>query len=372
MRNPDWTTLPTNPMERIGSLLIADDVSDFLRLRAVCHPWRSSTVATKNQADCLSPRNWIMLSNPDSSPADVRFFNTSTHESFSFNLTRYLDTYSLYQSFDSLFLLKHKLTEGFALLNPFMKSLTCLPSKIESKCAKAPLQLEDLIRKKSFYFSGVFVTSSSMIVLVFSFLDFLVWTRPGDESWVYADAKHKIQCFSNVLFYKDRLLTIDGEKGLMQINLANEMPDKLQVEVVIPLCKLPDFNDALYLVDCGGDIILVTFLPDDASQEHFWESFEMYKLDLNDKTYVRSPNLGSRSIFLGENRTFSVSCDDLSSVPAKCIYFCNLYYGDTACYNLKTNRLRYQSCKPFLRPSSLVKKLIEYCLRSHWEIVDEE
>ncbi|KAJ3688393.1 hypothetical protein LUZ61_017557 [Rhynchospora tenuis] len=366
MRNPDWTTLPTNPMERIGSLLIADDVSDFVRLRSVCHPWRSSTVAMKNRADRLYPHNWIMLSDPDSSPTDVRFFNTSTHKSFSFNLTPYLDTYSLFQSFDSLFLLEHKLTGGFALLNPFMKSLTLLPSKIESTCTKAPSQLEDLIRKKSFDFSGVFVTSSSKIVLLFSFLDFLVWTKPGDQSWVYADAQHKIQCFSNVLFYKDRLLTIDGDKGLMQINLANEIPNQLQVEVVIPRCQLPDLDNALYLVECGGEIFLVTFLPDDASQEHFWESFEMSKLDLNEKTYVHSTNLGNYSVFLGENRTLSVSCDDLSSVPANSIYFCNLYYGDTACYNLRTNRLRYQSCKPFLRPSSLVKKLIGYCLRSHW------
>ncbi|KAJ3688392.1 hypothetical protein LUZ61_017556 [Rhynchospora tenuis] len=315
-----------------------------------------------------------MLSDPKSSSADVRFFHISTHKSFFFDLTPYLDTYSLFQSFDSLFLLEHKLTEGFALLNPFMKSLTLLPSKIESTCAKAPSQLEDLIRKKSLDFSGVFVTSSSVIVLVFSFMDFLVWTKPGDQSWVYADAEQKVQCFSNVLFYKDRLLTIDGNtnKGLMQINLANEMPKQLQVEVVIPRHKLPDLNEALYLVDCGGEIILVTFLPDDASQEHFWESFEMSKLNLDEKTYVRSPNLGNHSIFLGENRTFSVSCDDLKSVPANSSYFCNLYYGDTAYYNLTTNRVRFQSCKPFLRPSSLVKKLIEYCLRSHWEIVYEE
>ncbi|KAJ3688391.1 hypothetical protein LUZ61_017555 [Rhynchospora tenuis] len=360
MRNPDWTTLPVNPMERIGRLLIADDVSDFVRLRAVCRPWRSSTAAMKSRSDCLYPRNWIMLSDPDSSPTDVCFFNTSTHKSFSFNLKRYLDTYSLFQSFDSLFLLKHKVTQGFALLNPFMRSVTDLPSKIEPNSEEAPFQLDDLIHKKRFDLSGAIVTLSSTIVLVPKFMDSLVWTKPGDQSWSFA--KFKVTCSSNVLFYEDRLLAIDYDKGLVQINLANEIVNQPQVEVVIPSKKLSDLDDARYLVDCGGEIILVSFMPDDAEKQHFWESFEAYKLDLDEETYDRATDLGDRSIFLGENRTLSVSCDDWSSVSANSIYLCDLYYGDTACYNLGTNRVKYQSRKPYLRPSSLVKELIEYCL----------
>ncbi|KAJ4786009.1 hypothetical protein LUZ62_037255 [Rhynchospora pubera] len=259
MRNPDWTTLPTDLVARISGLLISDDVSDFVRLRTVCHPWRSSTVEMKN-ADLSCPGNWIMLSNPKSSLTDVCFFNTSTHKCFSFDLTPYLDTYSLFRAFDCLFLLKHKITQGFALLNPFMRSLIPLPSKIESNCANAPLKLEDLISKQSFDLSGVFVSSSSNIVLGFTSMDYLLWTKPGDRSWLYAGYKeNKVQCFSNVLFYKDRLLTIDDDKGLVQINLANEMPSQSQVEVVIPSSKLlADLDAALYLVDCGGEIILQT------------------------------------------------------------------------------------------------------------------
>ncbi|KAJ3688395.1 hypothetical protein LUZ61_017559 [Rhynchospora tenuis] len=258
MTNPDWTSLPTDLVARIAGLLISDDVSDFVRLRAVCRPWRSSTAETKNRADWSCLHNWIMLSNPESCPSDVCFFNTSTHKSFSFDLTPYLDTYSLFRSFDFLFLLKHEITQGFALLNPFMRSLIPLPSKIESNCANAPLKLEDLISKQSFHLSGVFVTSSSNIVLGFTFMDHLLWTKPGDQSWVYTEYKeNEVQCFSNVLFYKDRLLTIDAYKGLVQINLANELPSQSQVEVVIPSSKLfADLDAALYLVDCGGEIIL--------------------------------------------------------------------------------------------------------------------
>ncbi|KAJ1695314.1 hypothetical protein LUZ63_012012 [Rhynchospora breviuscula] len=228
MRNPDWTTLPTDLVARISGLLISDDVSDFVRLRTVCHPWRSSTVEMKNSADLSCPGNWIMLSNPKSSPTDVCFFNTSTHKSFSFDLTPYLDTYSLFRAFDCLFLLKHKITQGFALLNPFMSSLIPLPSKIESN------------------------------LLGFTFMDYLLWTKPGDRSWVYAGYKeNKVQCFSNVLFYKDRLLTIDDDKGLVQINLANVLPSQSQVEVVIPSMLMPSLVFVLHFGVIAAKILVV-------------------------------------------------------------------------------------------------------------------
>ncbi|KAJ4786011.1 hypothetical protein LUZ62_037257 [Rhynchospora pubera] len=313
MRNPDWTTLPTDLVPRIGGLLISDDASDFVRLRAVCHPWRSSTVETKKSADCFCPRNWIMISDPNSSPSDMCFFNTSTHKSFSFDLSPHLGTYSLFRSFDFLFLLKHKTTKGFALLNPFMRSLIPLPSKIKSNCANvnAPKRLEDLILD----LSGVFVTSSFTIVLQFE-VDCLVWTKPGDQSWVYAE--FGLWSYSNVLFYKDRLLVVtSGDKGLVQINLANEIPNQLQVEVVIPSNELTFLQKECFLVDCDGEIILVTL----SRKDYCWESFETYKLDLNEKTFVRSPNLGNHSIFLGPNRTFSISCEDLPQVTTNSIYF---------------------------------------------------
>ncbi|KAJ4772971.1 F-box SKIP23-like protein (DUF295) [Rhynchospora pubera] len=372
MRNPDWSTLPTDLVVRISSLLIADDASDFVRLRAVCRPWRSSTVETKSRADCFCPRNWIMLSDPNSSPSDVCFFNTSTHKSFSFDLTPYLDTYSLLRSLDYLFLLKHKITQGFALLNPLMKSITPLPSKIEPNCANvnAPKRLEDLI----VYLSGVFVTSSFTIVLRF-ILDFLVWTKPGDQSWVYDELNLGSYSYSKLLFYKDRLLAVTyDDKRLVQIDLANEIPNQLQVEVVFVIDELPPTLRKewyLDLVDCDGEIILVTFKT---YPHRCCESLETYKLDLNEKTYVRSPNLDNHSIFLGIYRTFSISCEDLPQVPTNSIYLCALYWGDsdTECYNLKTKHMTYQYCEPFLNPSSLVEKLIKCYLRSYWNIVSED
>ncbi|KAJ3688394.1 hypothetical protein LUZ61_017558 [Rhynchospora tenuis] len=329
MTNPDGTTLPT----------------DFL--------------TSYDASDCSFPRNWIMLSDPGPSPSDVCFFNTSTHKSFSFDLTPYLHIYSLLRSFDFLFLLKHKITQGFALLNPFMKSITPLPSKIESYSAYAPKQLEDLICEDIWPLSGVFVTSSFTIVLHFEPY-FLVWTKPGDQSWVYDELE--VWSFSNLLLYKDRLLAFTFDKGLVQINLANEMPNQLQVEVVIPSNELPKLRKECYLVDCDEEIILVNLRHND----HCLESFETYKLDLNEKTYSRLPNLGNYSIFLGENRTFSISCEDLPQVPTNSIYLCELY-------NLENNCKRCQFCEPFLNPSSLlVEKLIKCCLRSHWNILSED
>jgi hypothetical protein len=62
----------------------------------------------------------------------------------------------------------------------------------------------------------------------------------------------------------------------MQISFANEMPSQPQVEVVIPDHKLPFLEDATDLIDCGGNIFLVSYFPDDGYQKYFWEMFEMY------------------------------------------------------------------------------------------------
>jgi hypothetical protein len=79
-----------------------------------------------------TPPNWIVLSDPKLSPTEpVQFYNTSTHKSFSFDLTVYLNQYSLFQSFACLIFLKNNIIQEFALLNPFMRSVTQLPSKID-------------------------------------------------------------------------------------------------------------------------------------------------------------------------------------------------------------------------------------------------
>jgi hypothetical protein len=54
------------------------------------------------------------------------------------------------------------------------------------------------------------------------------------------------------------------------------MPSQPQVEVVIPDHKLPFLEDATDLIDCGGNIFLVSYFPDDGYQKYFWEMFEMY------------------------------------------------------------------------------------------------
>lgn len=290
-----------------------------------------------------------MLSDPKSSPpgTPLCFFNTSTHKSFLFDLAPFCNDYTLICAVDCLFLLKDKTTQNLAPLNPFTKCITQLPPWTKSKGGTAVFPLEEL----PFDLAGVYITSSGMIVLGSTIMLYMVWIKPGGENWEFA--VFDVFNYSNALFHKDRLYAINPIRGIVRINLADEIPSQPQIQILVPgqfrIC---------HLINCNGQIIVIVAPIYDVDQ--IPGLLEIYELDVDEERIRRIDSIGENAVFISRYRCFSISCKNSRSIPANCIYFCEMYGDRTVRYNLSNLKLKFWSSKP-----SLVKQLVRYCLQSN-------
>jgi hypothetical protein len=59
----DWANLPSDLVEKVASLLLRYDVTEYLRLRAACKAWRMCRGEDPCSLECrFCPHRWIMLS----------------------------------------------------------------------------------------------------------------------------------------------------------------------------------------------------------------------------------------------------------------------------------------------------------------------
>jgi hypothetical protein len=117
-------------------VLAAGDVRDYIRLRAVCPNWRSSTACPRGRGIVdkrLHPRRWVML--PEGNglyPGHgklrgfVRFFNLSTGDFVRIQLPLFRD-HCVLDSIDGILLLQRDHDTAIRLLNPFTGDILDFP-----------------------------------------------------------------------------------------------------------------------------------------------------------------------------------------------------------------------------------------------------
>lgn len=124
-RRSDWANLPTELLEEIATRLLTVDVSEYLRLRSACKPWRKCTDDPSLSGGGLDPRfrphHWIAVSHC-ASPSRRRLINICTGARAEVDRPE-LSTHHCFGIVDGLLVLCDKATSAVRLLNPLTGAL---------------------------------------------------------------------------------------------------------------------------------------------------------------------------------------------------------------------------------------------------------
>jgi hypothetical protein len=133
---PDWASLHPDLVELIACRVLAGDLPDYVRFRAVCSHWRASTARPRGRGVLdprFHPRRWMMLpeghglhpGHPDLR-GFVRFFNLDTGSFARAHLPLLADHFIL-DTVDGLLLLHRNDDTAIRLLHPFTGDVAEFP-----------------------------------------------------------------------------------------------------------------------------------------------------------------------------------------------------------------------------------------------------
>jgi hypothetical protein len=194
----DWANLLPEIVIKVGDLLLLDDPAEYIRMRAVCTRWRSSTDDPRQLEPLFFPRNWLLLAGEElrcdgepehlvnvRSGAVLRVRLPTPHE------------YSHHGNTEGLLVLHHGLTGTVCLLNPLTLAFVDLPASVFDVARPVGAMDRDMFLSHSIQAAGIVVDADEMgralsrPVVVLSLTAGrsmgMVCAEPGDNAWRAVD-----------------------------------------------------------------------------------------------------------------------------------------------------------------------------------------
>ncbi|WVZ98197.1 hypothetical protein U9M48_043666, partial [Paspalum notatum var. saurae] len=252
----------------IAELLLTDDLTEYVRFRAVCTTWRQCTIDPR---DCcfwdsrFHPRRWTILKvDDDAAPHRRRFKNVATEECI--DLPEMQGRCAFGPTAEGLLVLVDERTLVVSVLNPFTRQRTELPSL-------ATLLLVNWFKKCLFarkkppktcyagdlahgYLSvgAACLVGECMVALHFSknrYSSVLAVAMAGGERWMVVPRDIVL---TSLLTFEGRLYCLRGN-DIMTMKTSENQPPSLVVAAKLP--QDPLWVHTRRLVENGRELILV-------------------------------------------------------------------------------------------------------------------
>lgn len=386
-----WASLHTDLLELIASRVLAGDLLDYVRFRAVCLRWRVMTPCPRGRGvvdPCFHPRQWMML--PEGGglypghPAllgYVRFFNLSTGTFVRVRLPCFR-SHSVLDCPDGLLLLRHNKTTAIRLLHPFTGDVVLFPplSSIFPQLAKLGRFISDFdkIQHTRFVRPSVSVNLAGTVSMMLGLngLDRVAYASTGDRQWTPTSwtmkSLHSALPFGGSLYVVDggwdlepsRILRIDPPED-SNPSLWSAIPPQMVVTCPVELLRMPE------LVECNSELLLVGY-NNGRSRVVLVRVADL----LNGVPAIPVTSIGDQAIFIG-GWNMAVNSKSLPSVQANSIAIVNAIGGGLAGrgnlpqYDLGSGTWSQVFDGHFLdgpmpRPYSLVLHVATCCQRLFW------
>uniref|UniRef100_A0A0E0LLK3 KIB1-4 beta-propeller domain-containing protein n=1 Tax=Oryza punctata TaxID=4537 RepID=A0A0E0LLK3_ORYPU len=191
----DWSTLTGCLVMLIAERLLAHDVTDYIRFRAVCSPWRQHTEDPRvDDGLCPKylPKSWIMLEEtpPAAAPFRNRFLNTNTGDVITVDVPELEDHDVMGPTLGGLLTLRERGVHVLRLLNPFTRNLTELPSLITMihPASHDPKMVEPEYHQPTAI--GLSDGGHKAVAVFCNLVNKVAVAKPGDSHWKWIYVPH--------------------------------------------------------------------------------------------------------------------------------------------------------------------------------------
>ncbi|KAL6871045.1 hypothetical protein ACP4OV_014893 [Aristida adscensionis] len=407
----DWSSLDQDVVQLIGWRVLAGDLLDYVRFRAVCKHWSSSTLRPGGRGlldPRFRPRRWMMLpeghglypGHPDLN-GDVRFFNLSTG-AFARAHLPLLSDHVVLDSVDGLLLLHRDHDTAVRLLHPFTGDVADLPP-LHSLLPQIKRHTyfsnskRSAIRRVRAAVAAVSATGTITVMLAFEFLHRVAYATTGDRRWILSHWQFlpflrpvafqgRFYSF-DIPFRKKRLYIYQIDPPRQDATTEGRPHQPLPEKIVE--CSLERIDTPVYLVECGSELLVVGY--NDLSKkilgynDFFYRCMVAYRVDdlargnivpmtsigdyslfLHDRCLCVSPNKSLPSISNNSIITLPswISNHDVEpKVPKACL---GEYDLGTGTWSLASHEVEDSVEGPLLGPSTLLHHIYSCCCPEYW------
>uniref|UniRef100_A0ACD5XXP1 Uncharacterized protein n=1 Tax=Avena sativa TaxID=4498 RepID=A0ACD5XXP1_AVESA len=321
---PDWTSLHADITNLIAERLLAEDVTEYMRLRSVCSHWRAST-ATPRDATLADrrfhPRGWVALCDGNGvRPVDdavITFFHTVTSRICRLSLP-VLRGHRIVGITDGLLILLHTRAAVIRVIHPFTGVVVELPHLATFvRCV--------LFKQKGFTMDSVAWMNATVCIANSSSIEVVIWfpnmpvvicAQPGSKCWTII--RTRIQ-FSNTLPFNGGLYGVTRVgRQLVRVYPHDQYSNPVVVEVPK---ELGHPNSCHYFLVESMGTMLVAVLHRAVERIDDPINCTLFRVDLPRRELTRVTSLGDLALFISRDRSLSVSSRDLPSISRNSIYF---------------------------------------------------
>lgn len=342
---PDWSSIPVDLLR-----LVANEVhslEDYVHFGAVCWSWYHATTPPKNN-NLKSLFPWLLLADRENN--DSRgFYSLSSNKVYEFDLPEIVGKRCWGSPFGWLVIAGIDNME-IQLFNPLSRASISLPSQtifMGDENENSIMQY--------WYVNKVVISSNPpncIVMAIYSCYRKLAFAKPGDHVWSKIRLDNTIGTgFSDITYFNGDFFIAKCKGQLLVCDFSGIDPVAIEF-APSPPGVADDAKYLLYLVDLGGELCMVfryfDVIETTSNISMKTRSFEVYKLDMNTRTWKQMDSLGDWSLFVGNNYTFSVRDFGCTDCRSSCIYFTHDYCqcsdqisgNDTGIYNHKGGEIQ--------------------------------
>lgn len=299
------------------------ELDDFFAFSLVCRSWRLAAVQQSFRFNNYTKIPWLMYAPPAKATCRNHrrvFLDLSTGKTRPIMLPDHIDGKSrCFSSKGWLITIAQDTT--MRLFHPFACAEIKLPHVKTIKNWKN-YEIDTMYAhfvKRCVLSSCPLSASDYTLMIIYGERRQLAYTKGGEKSW--NTVRTLYDGFFDVIYYKHNFYAINSLGEIMILRGDNPSVAE-KVAVVLPTMpyKLIERNgDNLYMVESVESLLVVRRKGVCNRGTYRASKFQVFQVDLSNKTWTEVKSLGDRALFLGRNSSISVLCS--SGGFNNCIYF---------------------------------------------------